>query len=133
VKFEYRRNRRNRQLKILKNSMPMRLVEKEAVGETPTGATETVALPGTEELPANRMGMQEGVRVSIQSPWPAFRDVPGFGFNFPEAIDLMTPWKYLWLALGCVFSRAAMNSSRFPLALASLRCILIPNSDAFEP
>jgi hypothetical protein len=35
----------------------MRLVDKESVGETPTGATETVALPGTQELSANRIGM----------------------------------------------------------------------------
>lgn len=38
--------------------MPVRLVDKESVGETPTGATETVALPGTQELSANRIGMQ---------------------------------------------------------------------------
>jgi hypothetical protein len=34
------------------------LVDKRPVGETPTGATETVALPGTQKLSAKRIGMK---------------------------------------------------------------------------
>ena len=39
-------------------SMPIRLIDKWSVGETPTGATETVALPGTQKLSVNRIGME---------------------------------------------------------------------------
>jgi hypothetical protein len=37
--------------------MPIRLVDKRPVGETPTGATGTVALPGTLKMSAKRIGM----------------------------------------------------------------------------
>ena len=37
--------------------VPIRLIDKWPVGGTPTGATETVALPGTEKLSVNRIGM----------------------------------------------------------------------------
>ena len=42
-----------------KKSMPIRLIDKWSVGETPTEATETVALPGTQILSANRIGMKK--------------------------------------------------------------------------
>jgi hypothetical protein len=36
--------------------MPIRFIDKRSVGETPTGATETVALPDTEKLSVKRIG-----------------------------------------------------------------------------
>ena len=38
--------------------MPIRLIDKWSVGETLTEATETVALPGTQKLSVNRIGME---------------------------------------------------------------------------
>ena len=42
----------------LAHTMPIRLIDKWSVGETPTGATETVALPETQKLSVNRIGME---------------------------------------------------------------------------
>jgi hypothetical protein len=36
----------------------IRFIDKRSVGETPTGATETVALPGTQKLSVNRIGTE---------------------------------------------------------------------------
>jgi len=44
--------------RFLKYSVPIRFIDKWPVGGTPTGATETVALPGTEKLSVNRIGMK---------------------------------------------------------------------------
>ncbi len=37
--------------------MPIRLIAKTPIGETPIGATGTVALPGKQKLSVNRIGM----------------------------------------------------------------------------
>jgi hypothetical protein len=46
----------------LEKSMAIRLVDKRPVGETPTGATETVALPGNRKWSDNRIGMEKSGR-----------------------------------------------------------------------
>jgi hypothetical protein len=62
----------------MEDSMPIRLVGETTVGETPTGATETVALPGTGKLSANRIGMKDSILNSVlderrakAEPWRA--------------------------------------------------------------
>jgi hypothetical protein len=44
--------------------MPIRVIDKQSVGETPTGATETVALPGTQKLSVNRIGTKAFMKRS---------------------------------------------------------------------
>jgi hypothetical protein len=39
--------------------VPIQFVDKRSVGETPTGATETVALPEKQKLSVNRIGTED--------------------------------------------------------------------------
>ena len=58
--------------------MPIRLIDKWSVGETPTEATETVALPGTQKLSVNRIGMVHSIKImmkiNIRNRRPPFKN-----------------------------------------------------------
>ena len=57
--------------------MPIRLIDKWSVGKTPTGATETVALPGTQKLSVNRTGKEHSFKSFARRAGSSFASDAG--------------------------------------------------------